>query len=148
MVLLGRDSIAKHRPVAGVADSGGAVNDRGYSYAGNTVESVTSLSMVCLRTFSTVAPTFDPSRSTYPDLLALFERTARHHLEQNALFCRRIIEHLDDDCFSLSDVSQQSQVCRQRSAFAWTADPRVPAKSIRPSLAVPSVSVVTTNQCT
>src|SRR5205823_6867112 len=34
------------------------------SYAGKTVESVTSLSMVCSRTFSTVAPTFDPSRST------------------------------------------------------------------------------------
>ena len=33
-------------------------------YAGKTVESVTSLSMVCLRTSSTVAPTFDRSRST------------------------------------------------------------------------------------
>ena len=31
VVLLGRDSIAKHRPVAGVADSGCPVNDRAYS---------------------------------------------------------------------------------------------------------------------
>jgi hypothetical protein len=38
-----------------------AVNARGYNYAGNTVESVTSLSIVSLITFSTVAPTFDPS---------------------------------------------------------------------------------------
>src|SRR5215475_5829582 len=37
---------------------------RPYHYAGNTVESVISLSMVCSETFSTVAPTFDPSRST------------------------------------------------------------------------------------
>ena len=34
------------------------------NYAGRTVESVTSLSMVCVKTFSTVAPIFDPSRST------------------------------------------------------------------------------------
>src|SRR5438128_5828361 len=33
-------------------------------YAGSTVESVTSLSIVCLKTFSTVAPIFEPSRST------------------------------------------------------------------------------------
>jgi len=35
-----------------------AVTARGYNYAGNTVESVTSLSMVCLDTSSTLAPTF------------------------------------------------------------------------------------------
>ena len=63
VVLLGRDSVAKHRPVAGVADSGCPVNDRAYSYAGNAVESVTSLSIVCSKTSSTVAPTFDPSGS-------------------------------------------------------------------------------------
>jgi hypothetical protein len=41
-----------------------AVTARGYSYVGRTVESVTSLSTVCVRTFSTEAPTFDPSLST------------------------------------------------------------------------------------
>jgi hypothetical protein len=40
------------------------LSDGGSGYAGNTVERVTSLSMVCLETFSTVAPTFDPSRPT------------------------------------------------------------------------------------
>ena len=40
----------------------------------------------------------------------MLERAARHDLEQNALFGSRIVEHIDDDCFSLSDVRQQSQV--------------------------------------
>jgi len=66
-------------------------------YAGNTVESVTSLSMVCSRTLSTVAPIFRSIAVDYPDLLALFEWAACHHFEQNAFLGSRILEYLDAD---------------------------------------------------
>jgi len=59
------DRFEKPRSVAGVLRFvTGSGAPPGAAYAGNTVERVTSLSMVCSRTFSTVAPTFDPSRST------------------------------------------------------------------------------------
>src|SRR5882724_3913430 len=52
------------RSVPGALTPAAAASQRIYSYAGNTVDRVSSLSMVCSDTFSTVAPTFDPSRST------------------------------------------------------------------------------------
>jgi len=45
----------------------------------------------------------------YPDLLALFEWTTRHYLEQNALLGGRIIEHFNADCFGLPEIRQQPE---------------------------------------
>ena len=47
-----------------------AVSERGYNDAGSTVVSLTLLSMVCLDTSSTVAPTFNPSRDRREHRLA------------------------------------------------------------------------------
>ena len=96
--------------------------------------------MVCLRTFSTVAPIFESVAINDPDLLTLLERAARHHLEQNSLFGRRIIQHLDDDCFSFADVSQQSQVVINVRLLHGQQIPVFPLK-YSTLAAVPSVSV-------
>ena len=63
-----------------------------------------------------------------PDLLTLLERAARHELEQNPLFGSRIVEHLDDDCFSFAEVRQQSQVVINFRPLHGRQIPRVLAK--------------------
>jgi len=56
-------SCAKIKPACNGTDAGSRGAPSPPDHAGRTVESVTSLSIVCLKTFSTVAPIFDPSRS-------------------------------------------------------------------------------------
>ena len=58
-----------------------AFSVRGYNYAGNTVESVTSLSMGLLRNILDGRANLRSVAIHNPDLLALFERAAGHHLE-------------------------------------------------------------------
>ena len=72
----------------------------------------------------------------------MLERTARHDLEQNSLFSSRIIEHLDNDCFSFADVRQQSQVVINVRPLHGQQIPVFPLK-YSTLAAVPSVSVVT-----
>ena len=60
----------------------------------------------------------------------------------------RIIEHLDDDCFSLADRPSAMSGRRQRSALCM--DSRFPCFRLKYSTlaAVPSVSAIATNQYT
>jgi hypothetical protein len=77
-----------------------------------------------------------------PDLLALFERAARHHLEQNALLGGRIIEHFGTNCFGLPEIRQQGEFfvyfrffhCEPESAYdVKLIGARAPCERVRAS---------------
>jgi len=81
VVLLGRDSIAEHRPVAGVADSG----SRGHRprlqlCRQDCRERYFPIDGLRKNVFNR-SPDFRSIAIDYPDLLALFEWAAGHHLK-------------------------------------------------------------------
>jgi hypothetical protein len=120
VVLLGRDSIAKHRPVAGVADSRRRGQQPRLQLRRQHGRERHLTVDGWLENFLNGRSDFGSVTTNDPDLLLLLKRAARHDLEQNSLFGSGIIEpprqRLLQFCRSPSAKSGRHQYL----AFAWT----------------------------